>query len=70
LANLCAHGGFTLHHYEIRYLHQCVLHGPEAQNADKLTDFKEHLLGCIARVRQFNGAREAKLMGLFGRVQW
>ena len=51
-------------------LHQCVLHGPESQNSAHLPDFKGHLLGCIAWVKQFNEARAAKLMALFERVQW
>lgn len=51
-------------------LHQCVLQGPASQNPDQLADFRSHLLGRIGWVRQFNAARAAKLMGLFGRIQW
>ncbi len=51
-------------------LHQCVLHGPASQNPKQLADFRGHLLGRIAWVKQFNAARAEKLMGLFGRVAW
>jgi RNA-directed DNA polymerase len=51
-------------------LHQCVLHGPASQDREQLADFRGHLLGRVAWVRQFNEARAAKLMGLFGRIQW
>ncbi|MES2952788.1 MAG: reverse transcriptase family protein [Pseudomonadota bacterium] len=51
-------------------LHQCVLHGPTSQNHDLLTDFRGHLLGRIAWVKQFNAARATKLMGLFVRIVW
>jgi RNA-directed DNA polymerase len=51
-------------------LHQCVLHGPASQNPKQLADFRGHLLGRIAWVKQFNAARAEKLMGLIGRVAW
>jgi RNA-directed DNA polymerase len=51
-------------------LHQCVLHGPASQYREQLADFREHLLGRVAWVQQFNAARAAKLMGLFGQIQW
>jgi RNA-directed DNA polymerase len=51
-------------------LHQCVLHGPEAQNTAQLADFRGHLLGRIAWVGQFNAARASKLRGLFAQIQW
>lgn len=51
-------------------LHQCVQNGPASQNTAQLADFRRHLLGRIAWVKQFNAARAAKLMGLFRRIQW
>jgi RNA-directed DNA polymerase len=51
-------------------LHQCVHNGPASQNTAQLADFRGHLLGRIAWVKQFNAARAAKLMGLFRRIQW
>jgi len=51
-------------------LHQCVLHGPTSQNHAQLADFRGHLLGRIAWVKQFNAARAAKLMGLFEKIAW
>lgn len=51
-------------------LHQCIHLGPGSQNPTQLPDFRGHLLGRIAWVKQFNPTRAAKLMGLFGRIQW
>ncbi|MES2942514.1 MAG: reverse transcriptase family protein [Pseudomonadota bacterium] len=51
-------------------LYQCVQSGPASQNKACLPDFKSHLLGRIAWVRQLNPARAAKLMRLFERIQW
>lgn len=51
-------------------LHQCVHQGPASQNHEALADFRGHLLGRIAWVKQFNADRATKLMGLFGQIQW
>jgi hypothetical protein len=51
-------------------LHQCIHQGPSSQNTAQLPDFRGHLLGRIAWVKQFNPARAAKLMGLFGQIKW
>jgi len=51
-------------------LHQCIHHGQNSQNPTQLADFRGHLLGRIAWVKQFNPTRAAKLMALFGQIQW
>jgi hypothetical protein len=51
-------------------LHQCIHQDPDSQNPTQLPDFRGHLLGRIAWVKQFNTGRAAKLMGLFGQIQW
>jgi RNA-directed DNA polymerase len=51
-------------------LHQCVYNGPAGQNMENVPDFRAHLLGSIAWVRQLNPSRAAKLMRLFERIQW
>lgn len=51
-------------------LYQCVQSGPASQNSACLPDFRSHLLGRIAWVRQLNPARAAKLMRLFEQIQW
>jgi RNA-directed DNA polymerase len=51
-------------------LHQCVHQGPASQNQEQLPDFRGHLLGRIAWVKQFNVDRAAKLMGLFEKAHW
>ena len=51
-------------------LHQCILHGPAAQNRSDVADFRNHLLGKIHWVGQFNAARSVKLMRLFSQIHW
>ena len=51
-------------------LHQCVLQGPTSQNHDQMTDFRGHLLGRIAWVKQFNATRAEKLKSLFVQIEW
>lgn len=51
-------------------LHQSVLHGPASQNKDGLADFRSHLLGRIGWVGQFSMTRQARLMRLFGQINW
>lgn len=51
-------------------LHHCVHQGPASQNHEQLLDFRGQLLGRIAWVKQFNANRAAKLMGLFGQINW
>ena len=51
-------------------LHQCIHQGPSSQNLAQLADFRGHLLGRIAWVKQFNPARAVKLMGLFEQIRW
>lgn len=51
-------------------LHNCVVHGPEAQNRAGLSDFRAHLLGRIGWVASVNPTRGAKLLGEFQRIAW
>ncbi len=51
-------------------LHNCVRHGPESQNRERHGDFRGHLLGRIAHVRNINPTRGAKLHAAFERIQW
>lgn len=51
-------------------LHNCVRHGPAAQNRDNLQNYRAHLAGRIAYVNQFNPARGARLMESFAAITW
>ncbi len=51
-------------------LYQCVRDGPASQNASKVPDYRAHLLGRIAWVKQLNPVRAAKLMRLFEQIDW
>jgi RNA-directed DNA polymerase len=51
-------------------LHNCVRHGPAAQNRDGHTDFRAHLDGRIGWLESLNPARGAKLRALFAQVAW
>jgi len=51
-------------------LHQCIHQGPSSQNLTQLPDFRGHLLGRIAWVKQFNPARTVKLTRLFEQIRW
>ena len=48
----------------------CARHGPESQNRDELSDFRNHLLGRIAHLERVNAARGKRLRELFARIQW
>lgn len=51
-------------------LHNCVVHGPESQNKDNHNDFRSHLAGKIAWIRQLNSQRADKLDGMFAKINW
>lgn len=51
-------------------LHNCVRHGPQAQNRDGQADFRAHLLGRIGYLRMLNPDRAARLRALFDQVRW
>jgi hypothetical protein len=51
-------------------LHNCVRHGPEAQNRAGHADFRRHLHGRIAHVKMLHPERGAKLQALFNRIVW
>jgi RNA-directed DNA polymerase len=51
-------------------LHNCALHGPHAQNLERLPDFQAHLRGRAAWMTQLNPARGARLTQLWNRIDW
>ncbi|RPI90521.1 MAG: RNA-directed DNA polymerase [Planctomycetaceae bacterium] len=51
-------------------LHNCARHGPASQNRSQLPDFAGHLRGRIAHVQMINPRRAAKLVALFGQIDW
>jgi hypothetical protein len=51
-------------------LHNCARTGPAEQNRANIPDFRAHLAGRIAWVRQVNPQRAAKLYRLFDLIDW
>ena len=51
-------------------IHNCVVHGPSAQDRSGVTDFRAHLLGRIAHVGSLHPDRGRKLRGEFARIAW
>jgi retron-type reverse transcriptase len=51
-------------------LHNCVRHGPIAQNRSGHADFRAHLAGRVAHVAMLNPARGRRLQALFDRIAW
>lgn len=51
-------------------LYNCVKHGPESQNRDRLPHFKAHLLGRVRHMAWLNPARGDKLQRLWDRIVW
>jgi hypothetical protein len=51
-------------------LHNCVHHGPSAQNRAKHSDFRAHLKGRIGYIGMLNENRGRRLLELFERIQW
>lgn len=51
-------------------LHNCVVHGPEAENRDGHRDFRSHLAGSIGFVEMLNANRGRRLRALFDRIAW
>lgn len=51
-------------------LHNCRCHGPRGQNHRGHPSFRQHLLGRIARVAQFNPQRGARLLREFRGIDW
>ena len=51
-------------------LFNCVKDGPQAHNRDQHPDFKRHLEGRVAYVRQVNPQRAAKLERLLAAIVW
>jgi len=51
-------------------LTNCARHGPASQNRDHHPDFAAHLQGKLAWVRFIHPGKEAKLRGIFERIDW
>jgi RNA-directed DNA polymerase len=51
-------------------LHNCMRHGPAAQNRDDHSDFRAHLDGRVTWVENVNPHRGLKLRLLFERIDW
>lgn len=51
-------------------IHNCVVHGPGAQNRSHVGDFRAHLLGRISWVESVNPDRGRKLREEFLRIRW
>ena len=51
-------------------IHNCVVHGPHAQNRRSLPDFRAHLLGRISWVQNLNPPRATRLREDFLRIRW
>jgi hypothetical protein len=51
-------------------LTNCARHGPASQNRDHHPDFAAHLQGKLAWVRFIHPGKEAKLRGIFEKIDW
>jgi hypothetical protein len=51
-------------------LHNCVRHGPDAENRAGHDDFRAHLAGRVAHVAMLNPARGVRLQALLERIEW
>jgi hypothetical protein len=51
-------------------LHQCVLHGPAAQNRDGHTHWRDFLQGRVAWAAQVNAAKAQRLQRLLAQIDW
>ncbi|MEM9138377.1 MAG: reverse transcriptase family protein [Pseudomonadota bacterium] len=51
-------------------VHNCLRHGPDAQNRAGHPDFRAHLEGRIAWIAALNPRRAAKLYAVFDRIDW
>ncbi len=51
-------------------IHNCVVHGPHAQNHRQVDDFRAHLLGRISWVESLNAGRGERLRAEFARIEW
>lgn len=51
-------------------LHDCVRHGPAAANRGQRPDWRAHLQGRLAWVRQVNPAKALRLQRLWAQIRW
>lgn len=51
-------------------LHRCVCSGPDAANADRRDDWRQHLTGRVAWAAQLNPAKAERLKRLLDRIDW
>jgi RNA-directed DNA polymerase len=51
-------------------LTNCVRHGPQSQNREARTHYREYLSGKVAWVKTVNPARGEKLQRIYGKIDW
>ncbi len=51
-------------------LHNCARFGATSQNRQGHADFRAHLAGRVAHVRQINSGHGTKLQAIFDRIRW
>jgi RNA-directed DNA polymerase len=51
-------------------LTNCVRHGPQSQNREARTHYREYLGGKVAWVKMVNPARGEKLQRIYGNIDW
>lgn len=51
-------------------LHNCVQYGPESQNLERHPNFKAHLRGHIAHLKQVNPKLGSHLLESFNKISW
>jgi hypothetical protein len=51
-------------------LTNCIRHGPESQNREKLPNFRAHLEGRIGFVEMVNRAKGSRLRSLLDAIRW
>ena len=51
-------------------LHQCVRHGPEAQNREGVPNWRGHLRGRVAWASQLNPLKARRLQELYEQIDW
>jgi hypothetical protein len=51
-------------------LHNCALRGPNSQNRDNHSDFRNHRRGRVAFVKSLDPQKGARLRTIFDRIRW
>jgi RNA-directed DNA polymerase len=59
------------HYRKLRaILYNCAKYGPESQNQVRHPNFKSHLRGHIAQLKQVNPKLGSRLLGYFNKINW